>query len=66
MMFIRVLIAATSLFFLLSNPLAFPKTVTIPGDADTIQAAIDLAASGDDIIVNATEVEWVKTSVWFR
>ena len=39
---------------------AFAKTITIPGDAASIQEAVELAASGDEIVVNATEVEWSK------
>ena len=38
----------------------YAKAIIIPGDAKSIQEAVELAASGDEIVVNATEVEWVK------
>lgn len=34
------------------------KTITIPGDANSIQQAVDLAASGDEILLATDFVDW--------
>ena len=36
------------------------KTITIPKDAESIQEAVELAVSGDEIVIAATSVYWTR------
>ncbi len=40
----------------------YSKTITIPKDADSIQEAVELAVSGDEIVVATDSVDWTRLS----
>ncbi len=56
----------TQLFSILSTIIivfsqsADSKTISIPKDAESVQEAVELAVSGDEIVVSATSVHWTR------